>query len=84
MHQLARNFAMQIDKRIKEDDLLKYFRLTMTYKNIYLGKLQGLEIVSAEQILSGEIKKYVNNDCLTCCEVSDPFTQKAGCLSHYS
>ena len=84
MHHLARNFALQIEKKIEEDDIIDLFGPTLKYKNIYLGKLQDGEIVSVEEFITGVFRKYINNDGLICGEESDPLVQKAACLTHYS
>ena len=83
MHQLAKNFALQIEKKVT-GDIAKSFGRVMRYRDIYFGKMKDGEVVSVEELVSGEFSKYINNDGLPCSEQDEDLVQKAGCLTHYS
>jgi len=90
MHLLARNFAFQLERSIKEEDL-QTFGKSLKYRNIFYGETKGetndakvLNFVTVEEFIDGDFVKYINNNGITCVDPSDVNAQKAQCLTHYT
>ena len=83
MHLLARNFANQLSKMVKELKC-KEFGETLKYKNIYLAKMEDDEWVTLEQYIKGDFRKYIHNNGKVCVPADHIICLKVQCLSHFS
>lgn len=86
MHMLARNFTQKLEKELKEGDNLELYGKTLTYKRIFLGRINGEtgeQWVTVEEFIDGEFTKYINNTGLPCGEDSE-IRQKCESLAHFS
>ena len=86
-HMLALNFTSQLQMFISNTCAAEFGK-TFVYEKAYLGIIDGEEIehVMVEPFISGEFKKYLNNNGSPIRE--DPkdleLVQKAVCLAHYT
>ena len=64
-------------------EIMKRCMASLSYNNIYLGKMEGGEVVTVEEFVKGSFDKYINNDG-TLCATSTYILIKAESLSHYS
>lgn len=83
MHLLARNFALQLEEKIKQNGISSFGEV-FKYKMIYFGKTDQEEYVTIEEFIDGRFTKYLNNTGLLCVDGSDTLGQKAECLAHFS
>ena len=83
MHALTKHIAEQLSKKVQERNVSKKFGETLTYRNIYLAKLDG-ECLTLEEFMEGKFQKYMNNTGEVFVSGDDVIGQKAECLSHFS
>ena len=83
MHLLAKNFANQLSKMVKELTC-KAFSEMLKYKNIHVVKMEDDEWVTLEQYIKGDFTKYINNNRKVCASADNIVCLKAQCLSHFS
>lgn len=86
MHMLARNFTQKLEKEPKEGENLELYGKTLTYKRIFLGRINGEtgeRWVKLEEFIDGEFIKYVNNTGIPC-GVDSEIRQKCESLAHFS
>ena len=85
MHMLARNFAAQLEQKLRNEDNLELYGETLRYKKIYLGKEEDGSVVSVEEYIDGKFAKYLNNNGEICGDESHLVQrQKAESLAHFS
>ena len=77
MHLLGRNFALQLEDKIKKESITS-FGDVFKYRMIYFGK------IDQEEYVDGTFTKYINNNGLLCVYGSHALGQKADCLIHFS
>lgn len=69
MHMLERKFTQKLEKELKEGENLELYGKTLTYKRIFLGRINretGEQWVTVEEFIDGEFIKYVNNTGIPC------------------
>lgn len=84
MHLLARNFASQLESKVRNAGKLEAFGEMLSYRKIFYGVIDSSEHVTIEEFVEREFIKYTNNTGLLCVEDGNILGQKAECLSHSS
>ena len=80
MHMLAKNFAEQLAKKLKENGKLVEYGQTFKYRKIFMAQPGNIVV---EQFVEGEFVKFLNNTGAVCGEDSE-LRQKAESLTHFS
>ena len=80
MHMLAKNFAEQLAKKLKENGKLVEYGQTFKYRKIFMAQPGNIVV---EQFVEGEFVKFLNNTGAVCGEDSE-LRQKAETLTHFS
>ena len=80
MHMLAKNFAEQLAKKLKENGKLVEYGQTFKYRKIFMVQPGNIVV---EQFVEGEFVKFLNNTGAVCGEDSE-LRQKAESLTHFS
>ena len=83
MHLLARNFALQLEEKVRKDKISSYGEM-FHYQMIYFGKTDREEYVTIEEFVPGQFTKYLNNTGIKCVEDSYTLGKKAESLTHFS
>ena len=84
MHMLAKNFTLQLEKKVQELKMGEVFGDVPKYSSIYYGETEKEEYVTVESYIDGKFVKYTNNTGEMCVSDSDVNGQKCECLSHFS
>ena len=83
MHMLAKNIATKLQSELAKDDALVLYGETLKYKKVFMGKMEGGEIVTIEEFIEEGFTKYINNNGEL--SVSDSeILKKAESLAHFS
>ena len=62
MHLLDRNFAAQLTKELECKDMLSLYGTTLRYNKIFPGIINGDQLVTIKEFVSGTFLTYINND----------------------
>lgn len=84
MHLLARNFASQLEAKVKANEESEIFGAAFRYRKIFHGETEDKEYVTVEEFIPGQFKKYINNTGQTCVDPTHIMAQKAECLAHFT
>ena len=75
MHLLARNFALQLEEKVRKDKISSYGEV-FHYQMIYFGKTDREEYVTIEEFVPGQFTKYLNNTGIKCVEDSNTLEKR--------
>lgn len=80
MHLLAKNFAEQLRKKLKDEKKLEQYGQTMKYRKVFMGQPGNVVV---EEFVEGKFVKYINNTGEPCGDDSE-IRHKAESLTHFS
>lgn len=85
MHHLSKNFADQLAKIVKEQNVGEKFGPLLQFETVYFGKMQDTgECITVERYIDGNFQKYLNNTGELSVPNDNLLGQKAECLAHFS